>query len=86
MIKAMRWVSSEVGPSSRESALSIEYLKELNESNNQMKLYKIEMKQDISAKLSRNFNFNQFHPDLTSTELIRKISSRLEDILFVNKF
>ena len=35
MFKAMRWVSSEVGPSSRESALRIEYLKELNESNNQ---------------------------------------------------
>ena len=44
------------------------------------------MKQEIIAKLSRIFNFNQFHPDLTSTELIRKISSGLEETLSVNKF
>ena len=51
-----------------------------------MKLFKIKMKQEIIAKLSRNFNFNQSHPDLTSTELIRKILNGLEETLFVNKF
>ena len=80
MIKAMRWVSSEVGPSSRESALSIEYLRELSESNNLNETFQGQsMKQEIIAKLSRNFNLNQSHPDLTSTELIREISSGLEE-------